>query len=131
MRRPPLMPSPILPPSSYSTFSTFSASFLSFLLDAHDYVYALSSFLLWLLCTTQNRCAAVVDTSTTSNNLITSVYNLSVNTVSLSDTTPKGRPCNRQISLTNALARVGAVLLLGGTRCAIFENLSTITHIWS
>ena len=55
---------PILPPPTILLSSTISSLFSPFLWDAHDYVYAISSFPPWLLCTTQNRCAAVVGAST-------------------------------------------------------------------
>ena len=47
--------------ASYSTFSPFSSLTLS---SAHSCVYAISSFPLWLLCTTQIRCTTIVGAST-------------------------------------------------------------------
>ena len=61
MRRPQLCLLLFCPFLLFYLFSLFSP----FLLGVHDYVYAISSFPPWLLCTTQNRCAAVVGASTT------------------------------------------------------------------
>ena len=55
------MPSPILP---LLPILSFPPLFSPFLLGAHDYVYAIGRFPLWLPCTTQNRCTALIDAST-------------------------------------------------------------------
>ena len=54
-----------------------------------------------------------------------------VNRVSRSEIMLFGTPWIRQISLTNILARSGAffVSFRSGIKCAIFVNLSMITHI--
>ena len=54
-----------------------------------------------------------------------------MNRVSRSDTISSGKPCNRQISLTNSFASSWAVVFGMATKCAILENLSTITQMCS
>jgi len=69
--------------------------------------------------------------SFTCNSCIRLVQNLHVNQVSRSETIDSGSPWRRQISFTNVKASsLICSSVHRGMKCAILENLSTITHIF-
>src|SRR5205807_8418042 len=93
-------------------------------------MYCSSIWLTLSVCPSVSGWKAVETLSITPNSFIKLVQNLEVNRLSLSEIIDSGSPWYRQISFRNISANCSiGTSVVSGMKCAILENLSTMTQI--
>src|SRR5437879_9576997 len=93
-------------------------------------MYCSSVWLTLSVCPSVSGWNTVETLSFTPNSFIKLVQNLEVNRVSLSEIIDSGSPWYRQISFRNMSANCSiGTSVVSGMKCAILENLSTMTQI--